>query len=237
MKDKLARAYKSRLLSLFSETRSHMAKHEFGAEKSIIATTIPLMVLENWREISTSNNIPLLDEAIKNTILGCAAVMFGWEKTAYLHLRVVLENVLNGVYLAQDSRKYRQFLRNGVIQYTKLTNLINTLISINKCSMQLEAEFELKKHVIDLYETLSFWNHSLGSEYVSDLQVLGRQKLSYAKIKLLRDNFKTTCRIAAIFYLHCRPDILSMISTFNQRLLLVNFSIPERERIRNILNV
>ena len=98
MQEKLLTAYKKRLSKLFTDTNFYLASKYVGAEKAIISNTIPFMILEIWREDGHENDIPLLDETVKNVILATTTSFFGWEKTVNLHLRVALENIFYGIF-------------------------------------------------------------------------------------------------------------------------------------------
>ena len=130
MEDKLLAAYNKRLNKLFVDTRKYITSTEIGAEKAIIKNTIPFMILETWRERGHKNDIPLLDEAVKNVILAITTTFFGWEKTINLHLRVALENILYGINIAKKPKTLSTFYNTRALKYRNFSTLVSEFIRL-----------------------------------------------------------------------------------------------------------
>jgi hypothetical protein len=236
MNDELIKSYQTHLLILFKNVRKHFKSNEFGAERAIISTTTPIMILETWRADGHENDIPLLNECAKNTILASAAVILGWKKTAYLQLRVSLESILYGVILLKDKKVYEGFLKNGTVPYRKFPSLLKEFTNFNSITKNVETEFKIADNVNAIYTDLSEWSHTLGTQFASDLSILAESRIKGKAITETKEKFRSISRYGTIIYLSIRPSILSDLSHANQRYLLQNLSIPERERLRDLLN-
>lgn len=236
MNETLIRSYQSHLFQLFKNLRKHFKAKEFGAEKSIISTTTPLMILENWRADGHEDDIPLLDECVKNMILASAAVILGWRKTAYLHLRVSLESILYGIVLLKNKRLLQEFQTNGTVPYRKFPSLLKELINFNSITQRVDAEFDVGNNINGIYTHLSEWSHTLGKEFLSDLSILAESRIKGKAVTETKEKFRSISRYGTIIYLSIRPSILGDLSHANQRYLLQNLSIPERKRLRDLLN-
>jgi len=236
MNDALIKSYQSHFLTLFKNVRKHFRSQEFGAERAIISMTTPIMVLETWRADGHENDIPLLNECVKNTILASATVILGWKKTAYLQLRVSLESILYGVILLKDKKVYQEFLRNGTVPYRKVPSLLKEFANFNSVSKNVEAEFKIADKVNAIYTDLSEWSHTLGTQFLSDLSILAESRIKGKAITETKEKFRSISRYGTMIYLSIRPSILGDLSQANQRYLLQNLSISERKRFRDILN-
>jgi len=100
---------------------------------------------------------------------------------------------------------------------------------------EIEKEFKISSELSDLYASLSMWSHSLGNEYFADLQILGRNKLSNLKIGRIKKSFRLLSRQATIVYLTVYPYILNDLQLSDQKLFLSILSIPERNKLREIV--
>jgi hypothetical protein len=236
MNDELIKSYQHHLLILFKKIRKHFKSKEFGAERSIILTTTPIMVLETWRADGHENDIPLLNECVKNTILASAAVILGWRKTAYLQLRVSLESILYGMLLLKDKKANKEFLKNGTIPYRKFPSLVKEFPNFNPITKNVEAEFRIVDNINAIYTDLSEWSHTLGTQFFSDLSILAQSRLKGKAISETRETFRSISRYGTIIYLSIRPGILGDLSHTNQRYLLQNLSLSERKQLRGLLN-
>ncbi len=236
MNDELIKSYQNHLLTLFKNVRKHFRSHEFGAERTIISTTTPIMVLETWRADGHKNDIPLLNECVKSTILASAAVILGWKKTAYLELRVSMESILYGMILLKDKRVHEEFRRNGTVPYRKFPSIVKEFANFNSITKNVDAEFKVADKINAIYTDLSEWSHTLGSQFFSDLSVLAESRLKGKAITETKEKFRSISRYATIIYLSIRPSILSDLSHTNQRYLLQNLSIAERRQLRDLLD-
>jgi hypothetical protein len=236
MKDELVESYKTCLTNLFRETKKHLNSRDFGAEKNIIAMTIPFMILQNWCENGHLGEIPLLDESVKNIILASASTIFGWKKTAYLHLRVALENIFYGVSLFKNKRNYVKFKNTGVLQYKKFNDLMAEFANFSPWAKKANSLFGVDAAVKKLYGRLSEWSHTLGSEFCLDLALLGRNRLTGKEIGEMKESFKLVSKYASIIYLTIKPEIIGDLNPADQRYLLQNLSLAERNQLRRIIN-
>ncbi|MGD0022316.1 MAG: hypothetical protein ABSC54_08445 [Smithellaceae bacterium] len=234
MKDNLAPEYQRRIRGLFKETNKLFKDISFGAHKNIITSTVPFMVLEKWREDGHSSDIPLLDEAVKNVVLATAALFFGWTKTSCLHLRVVLENVFSGVSLLMSPRSLSAYSSRGVITYKRFKDLVVDYEKANTTLTKICHKFNVKSDALNLYSDLSNWSHTLGSEFVCDLSILGHSKLNNATIGKMKTYFQTLVRVSSIVYLSAMPNMFGNISQSHQRLFLGYISKEERKLLREM---
>ncbi len=237
MQEKLLKAYKKRLSKLFADTKTHLDSKQVGAEEAIISNTIPFMILATWREDGHKNDIPLLDETVKNVILATTCIFFGWEKTVNLHLRVALENILYGISLSKKPVALSGFFKNKTLAYRRFSSLVGEFIRSNSKAKKVESEFNISGEILNLYDYLSRWTHSLGTEYFADLQILGRNKLSPASIGRIKKGFRGLSRQASIVYSTTFPDFLSSLHRSQQKQFLSNLTIPERKKLREILDL
>jgi hypothetical protein len=237
MKDQLCIEYPKRLKSMFMEVNKHFSEKAFGGKKILIGHTLPFMILEKWRERGHADDIPLLDEAVKNVVLATALSIFGWEKTSCLHLRVALENVLYGVFLLGNKSTMVKYRNSGILIYRRFSTLIGDFENISKPARKISKLLSLHATAITLYDTLSKWSHTLGDDFVSDLSILGYQKTDNSTLGTLKDHYVRLCRIACAAYLTAKPDIFTDISPTEQRMFLQPFTIDERKKFRGYLGI
>lgn len=235
--DNLHTEYPKRMHGLFRDVNKLFKDKSFGAHKNIIGLTAPFMILERWREMGHSSDIPLLDEAVKNIVLATAFLFFGWHKTTCLHLRVALENVFLGVNLLNNTRNLSAFNSGGTITYRKFKDLVNDYEKANRTLTKVSRKFKIKNNAIDLYSDLSNWSHTLGNTFICDLSILGFSKLNNVTIGTLRGYYQILARLSAIVYLSSRPNIFQDISPSYQRLFLSNFSQDERKSLREMIGL
>jgi hypothetical protein len=237
MKDLLCAEYPKRLRSMFAMVNKHMTEKAFGGKKALIGLTIPFMVLEKWRENGHANEIPLLDEAVKNVVLATAATIFGWEKTCCLHLRVALENVYYGIFLLGNPSLFSKFRRTGEVQYQRFSALQAQYVNTNSITMKASKSLNISTTTLALYDALSKWTHTLGNDFVSDLSLLGYLKLENATLGRLKGYFANLSRVCCVAYLTIRPEIFHDIGAAEQRLFLQPLEISERKRLRGLIGI
>jgi hypothetical protein len=235
MKEQLAESYQKSLTRLFRDTKNHLNSKQYGAEKSIIAATIPLMILQNWSENDRLEEIPLLGECVDNVILAIASAILGWRKTAYLHLRVSLECIFYGAHLLMNNPNHTRFQKNGSIPYKKFTDLLAEFQNYSISTKRINREFRVNPELKKLYTSLSEWSHTLGNEFILNLSALGRNGLSGKQVGDMREHLKILSKYASIVYLCLKPSLIGELSGPDQRHLLQNLSITERKKLREIL--
>lgn len=237
MKDNLASEYQDRINGLFRDVNKLFKDSSFGAHKNIIGSTVSFMVLEKWREDGHSADIPLLDEAVKNIVLATACLFFGWAKTSCLHLRIVLESVFSGVSLLKSPRSLSAYTSKGIIRYKRFRDLVADYEKTNPTLSHVSRKFGIKTSSFDLYDDLSKWSHTLGSEFVCDLSILGYSKLNNVTIGKMRKYFQTLARVSSIVYLAAKPNMFGDISPSDQRLFLSCISKEERKLLREMIGL
>src|SRR4030043_1167521 len=157
MKEQIISAYVKRLNDLFKCTIKLFKTNEFDIHTHLISLTAPFIILEKWRERGHVNDIPLLSEAIKNIIIANANIIFGWEKSIYLHQRVALENIFYGAYLLNNARLLSQYNSRGTLPYMKFKDLIYYYDNISPEIKKVSAVFNIRNVSFSLYGDLSKW--------------------------------------------------------------------------------
>ncbi|MGO9482789.1 MAG: hypothetical protein ACLP05_13550, partial [Candidatus Kryptoniota bacterium] len=114
-------------------------------------------------------------------------------------------------------------------------SLVKDFVNFNSLTRKVDKEFKIGVETQKIYDVLSKWTHSLGSDYLLDLSILGRKKINVSRIGEIKRNFSLTTKYSSIIYLVMRPGILNDLSKENQRYLLQNLSLSERRKLRDLI--
>lgn len=236
MKKLLVEAYQGQLVQMFQDVQADFGKKSFGLKAAIVEKTIPLMLLEGRRETG-KDDLPLLSEAVKNVIFATSLLMFGWDKACALHLRVALENIMNGVHIFNNSALKKRFNDGEEIQYCKMSQLVPSFVAISTKSELINTQFNLNQLITDTYSSLSKWSHTLGSGFCTTLPNLGFQDLKRKRVGEINKVYDDLIRISVLVYLTSSPYILNDFGKSEQRKLLGPLSLPERKFLRETLAI
>ena len=140
-------------------------------------------------------------------------------------------------FSTNEPKNYKQFLITGLIPYKKFHNLVTDFVNYNSLTKKADTEFNLSIEVKRIYDELSKWTHSLGSDFFSNLSILGRKRIATKKIGEIKKNFTLISKYASIIYLVMKPSILNDISRINQRYLMQNLTLIERRVLRDLIGV